>query len=132
MPVRTAHGWASRGQIKRQIAAWRKARKMLRENLGDAWGDEAQLNERAEEIFRRLLRDSKTAHSAASSAGIDAPGLQKALSAAGVEVSDHDAARMIKESDENSDGLLQLVEFQAVIRNEVASFRRTSTVCSIL
>ena len=134
MPIKTEDGWASRGQVKRQFAAWKKARTMLKEKLGDSWHDDTQLNERAEEIFRRLPRDSTGSHKGTSSAaGIDSHGLKKAMFAAGVKLSDKEAVRMIKESDENEDGLLQLSEFQAVIRNEVETYRRReSSVCAVL
>ena len=104
---------------------------MLKEKLGDSWHDDTQLNERAEEIFRRLLRDSTGSHKGTSSAaGIDSHGLKKAMFAAGVKLSDKEAVRMIKESDENEDGLLQLNEFQAVIRNEVETYRRRESEVS--
>ena len=124
MPVRTNDGWASRSQIKQQVRAWEKARVMLVAKLGDAIDDPKKLDERAEEIFRKM--------DASGSGNIDATTLKEAMLVAGVTLTQSEIIDMMVSCDVNKDGLIQLGEFQAVMRNEVATHRRRTAVCDLL
>ena len=124
MPVRTNEGWSSRSQIKQQVRAWEKARVMLITKLGDAINDPKLLDERAEEIFRKM--DS------GGTGNIDAATLKEAMKVAGVVLTQSELIDMMVSCDANKDGMIQLAEFQAVMRNEVAAHRRRTAVCAVL
>ena len=124
MPVRTNDGWTSRAQIKQQVRAWEKARVMLVDKLGDAMNDPKLLDEKAEELFNKF--------DAQGTGNIDATTLKEAMHVAGVTLTQSEIVDMMVSCDANKDGLIQLNEFQAVMRNEVAAHRRRSAACAVL
>ena len=111
MPIKTKDGWASNGQIARQEKAWAKARSTMMAKLGDAMNDLAQLNSKSKEIFDEMDADKN--------GSIDPSELKEAMRQAGINLTKKEVQEMITEADADGDDLIDLGEFQALMRAEV-------------
>lgn len=111
MPIKTKDGWASNGQIARQEKAWAKARSTMMAKLGDAMDDLAQLNSKSKEIFNEMDTDKN--------GSIDPSELKEAMRQAGINLTNKEVQEMVSEADADGDNLIDLGEFQALMRAEV-------------
>ena len=121
MPIKTKDGWASNGQIVRQEKAWAKARSTMMAKLGDAMNDLAQLNSKSKEIFDEMDADKN--------GSIDPSELKEAMRQAGINLTKKEVQEMITEADADGDDLIDLGEFQALMRAEVRKAWRIANRC---
>ena len=121
MPIKTKDGWASNGQIARQEKAWAKARSTMMAKLGDAMNDLAQLNSKSKEIFDEMDADKN--------GSIDPSELKEAMRQAGINLTKKEVQEMITEADADGDDLIDLGEFQALMRAEVRNAWRIADRC---
>ena len=121
MPIKTKDGWASNGQISRQEKAWAKARSTMMAKLGDAMDDLTQLNSKSKEIFDEMDTDKN--------GSIDPNELKEAMRQAGINLTKKEVQEMITQADADGDDLIDLGEFQALMRAEVRKTWRIADRC---
>ena len=111
MPIRTKDGWATNGQIARHEKAWAKARSTMMAKLGDAINDTTQLDHKSKQIFEGMDADNN--------GSIDPVELKDAMGKAGINLTKKEVEEMISEADQDGDELIDLGEFQELMRAEV-------------
>ena len=111
MPIKTKDGWATNGQITRQDKAWAKARSTMMAKLGDSINDAQELDRKSKQIFDEMDTDGDK--------NIDPAELKAAMGKAGINLTKKEVQEMIAEADADGDELIDLPEFQTLMRAEV-------------
>lgn len=127
--------------------AWARSRKAIVQKLGDAVKDPTALDARSEELFKEIDTDGN--------GQIDEQELKTAMSNAGVELSKKELHAMMAEADEDGcaplwpffcasvrlrctsaaharDHLIDLGEFKALMKAEVARWKKRTAFCVVL